>query len=246
MIAGFTYNGEKHSLDMVEALVSQDGEFDEHPYPVVKGMLDLIRQDRGTDIHVTEITSCPRKVYYSKHIKEYPQMSRHYWMYRGSLVHILLESVIEPGSIIERNFSRTVDGVTITGTPDKIHPGRKELADWKTAKRITLKNLPYGEHGDQVNIYRWLVEPEYEIETLLITYLDMSRCATIEVPIVSIGSWAVDRAKHLKDCLDNGILADKQTGWLCKGYCDFKDQCDVDGGVDEPQRDSVDDAIRDG
>lgn len=228
MIKGFTTGNGTYTTEEVEDILDRTGWFDGYPYPIVKGIINVTNRDNG-QIHVTDLTSCPRRVYLQRVTDIYPQVKRMYWIFRGALAHVLIEETPEPFSVVEVPFQRQVDGIAVVGRPDKIVPQRRELYDFKTTKRITLKKLPYGEHAMQVNIYRWLVEPHFRIDRLFLVYMDMSRCASIEVPLEEVDDYVTARARILHEALETGKMPEGEPGWLCD-YCDVRDECE---GTDE-------------
>jgi CRISPR/Cas system-associated exonuclease Cas4 (RecB family) len=228
MIRGFTTQQGRHSLEEVQEALQETGWFDGYPYPIVMGIMGLLSRDTSK-VHVTDLTSCLRRAYLERITDVYPSLKRMYWLFRGSLAHQLVENAREPFSLAEVRFQRRVDGVTVVGRPDKIVPNRRELYDYKTTKRITLKRLPYGEHTRQVNIYRWLVEPHFQIDRLFLVYLDMSRCAPLEVPVEEVEGYVIARARILQSAMQSGKVPEAEPSWLCD-YCDVRGECEAHHG----------------
>jgi len=223
MIKGFTTENGRCNLQEVQEALQETGWFDGYTYPIVMGIIQMLARDT-THVHVSDLTSCLRRSYLQRITDLYPSLKRMYWLFRGALAHQLVENTREPFSLTEVRFQRRVDGVTVVGRPDKIVPNRRELYDYKTTKRITLKKLPYGEHTRQVNIYRWLVEPHFQIDRLFLVYLDMSRCASLEVPIEDVEEYVTDRARTLQGAMGSGTVPVAEPSWLCD-YCEVTDEC---------------------
>src|SRR4030042_1282335 len=223
MIKGFTTESGRCGLQEVQEALQETGWYDGYPYPVVMGIMGLLERDT-TQVHVTDLTSCLRRAYLQRITDVYPSLKRMYWLFRGALAHQLVENTREPYSLVEVRFQRRVDGVTVGGRPDKRVPTRREIYDFKTTRHITLKNLPYGEHATQVNIYRWLVEPHFQIDRLFLVYLDMSRCASLEVPIEDVEEYVTERARILQGAMASGTLPVGEPSWLCD-YCEVRDEC---------------------
>jgi hypothetical protein len=124
-----------------------------------------------------------------------------YFAFRGQLFHAILQAAQIEGAICERRFERQVAGITISGQPDVIYPGKKKLVEYKSTRRVPKEDKPYANHAMQVNIYRWLVAPFYQIDSLEIVYLDMSKVKRVSVPVLEsreVVPFVVSRAKVLK------------------------------------------------
>jgi CRISPR/Cas system-associated exonuclease Cas4 (RecB family) len=137
----------------------------------------------------------------------------------------------EEGAIVEQRFERTIAGITLSGHPDVIYPEHKKLVDYKSTRRIPKDNFPYANHGIQVNLYRYLVAPQYQIDQLEIIYFDMSDVKRVKVPVMKtrkLMGWLVPRLKKLKAALNGGKLPEKvgsEGVWQCDGYCFFTNFC---------------------
>ncbi len=111
--------------------------------------------------------------------------------------------------------------------------------DYKSTKRIPKTDTPYANHGMQVNLYRYLVAPRYQVDQMEIVYFDMSDVKRVKVEVMntpSLMGWLVPRLKKLSEALDGGKLPDRADSdgvWQCDGYCPFTDQC-WPNGVPKP------------
>ena len=103
--------------------------------------------------------------------------------------------------------------------------------EYKSTRRIPKEDIPYANHGIQVNLYRYLAAPQYQIDHLEIVYFDMSNVKRVKVPVMSIHQlmgWLVPRLKKLKAALNGGKLPKKVGSegiWQCDGYCPFTKFC---------------------
>jgi hypothetical protein len=94
----------------------------------------------------------------------------------------------------------------------------------------------------QVNIYRWLVYPEYSIDRLEIVYIDMKgtvRCPVRVMSLEYIEKFILPRARLVKRGLEGEELP-PQVGnegrWQCWGYCAFSHHEDCWGEAGPPER----------
>ena len=134
-------------------------------------------------LSVTALTGCVRQAFL-KSTEPYYQRPISSTGRIGTLGHLLAER--GPGVVAERRFERELrlpsgGRVTITGKPDEIDPSRGLLIDYKTTDRAPRQPSPL--HVAQLNVYRWLVSPEYAIERLGIVYLTMKGVQKAAVPL---------------------------------------------------------------
>ncbi len=205
----------------------------QYDYPILSGMYRNIR--KGDGISVSSLLSCLRKVVLQVREDVYLNPKELYFAFRGQLFHAVIAQAHEEEAVVEQRFERTVAGIALSGHPDVIYPKQKKLVDYKSTKRIPKSNTPYANHGTQVNLYRYLVTPQHQIDQLEIVYFDMSEVKRIDVPITSTPSlmgWLIPRLKKLKTALDGGKLPEKVESdglWQCNGYCHFTKRCWPDG-----------------
>jgi len=154
------------------------------PEPLVWNIIDS-QQTRGKMISASMIFSCPMKSYLELNNDYYLTLEDLYWgSFRGSLRHLALARYgeIHKNLMIEKRFKAKVGGIDISGQIDAYDPINKILWDWKTAKFIIPKNLPYGEHVSQTAIYRLLLESNgLPVSAVNIIYLDSSGWASVEL-----------------------------------------------------------------
>lgn len=193
---------------------------------MVKGL-----KREATEITVTGLLNCLRKVVLEKRRELFVTPDELYFTFRGQLFHTLIAANQIPGAIVETRFSREIAGLTISGQPDVIFPEQQKLVDYKSTRAVPRGAEAYGSHGLQVNIYRWLVAPIYKIHELEVLYLDMNTVRRMSVPLMeprSVVGFVATRARLLKRGLDGGRLPGRVGPdglWQCNGYCPFTNFC---------------------
>ena len=206
-------------------------------HPILASMQHNLREEDG--ISVSSLLNCLRKVILQGKNDVYLDPTQLYYAFRGQLFHTVIAQAQSDGAVAEQRFERTVAGIILTGHPDVIYPEQRKLVDYKSTKRIPKNSTPYANHGIQVNLYRYLVAPQYQVEQLEIVYFDMSNVKRVPVEVMdtkSLMGWLVPRLKKLRDALDGGKLperANSEEVWQCNGYCTFTDLC-WPNGVPKP------------
>jgi hypothetical protein len=202
-------------------------------YPILAAMQRNLREEEG--ISVSSLLNCLRKVVLQVRNDVYVNPRELYYAFRGQLFHAVIAQAQADGAICEEKFERTIADITLSGHPDVIYPEYRKLVDYKSTRRIPKDDKPYANHGTQVNLYRYLVAPQYQIDHLEIIYFDMSDVKRVRVEIMSTPSlmgWLVPRLKKLKEALNGGKLpekADSEGVWQCNGYCFFTKLCWPEG-----------------
>ena len=148
---------------------------------VVLRALYANHEDRP-DIHVTDLTGCLRKAYYSKTQKIAETPHSKYAMMVGSLMHEGLEGSDEH---MDAELPFSLDGVV--GKADVVYKDGR-LLDIKTTRWLYVNKVPYGSHALQVNIYAYFLKKSgRKVNRLQIQYLDMSgptKCRKCRVPVI--------------------------------------------------------------
>lgn len=192
-------------------------------------------------LSVTALVGCVRQAYLKATEPYYQRPDHQYWAYRGTLGHVLVERGAGEQIVAERRFDRDLilpNGrlVTITGQPDEIDPARDLLVDYKTTDRAPRTLSPM--HIAQLNVYRWLVAPEYQIAKLGIVYLTMRETKKVAVPIWPDGQverFLAERAGPLAEAYLGGAWPElTEDAWLCR-YCPVAAICEA--GVRNPESD---------
>ncbi len=198
-------------------------------YPILAAMHRNIR--KGDGISVSSLLNCLRKVVLQIRNDVYLDPKELYYAFRGQLFHTVIAQAQADGAICEKRFKRTVAGIILSGHPDVIYPECKKLVDYKSTRRIPKDNAPYSSHGIQVNLYRYLAAPQYQVDHLEIVYFDMSSVKRIEVEVMGtkkLLDWLVPRIRELKIAFDGGKLPERVGSdglWQCNGYCPFTKFC---------------------
>ena len=180
---------------------------------------------------MSSLLNCLRKVVLEVRKDVYLDPRELYYAFRGQLFHAVIAQAQADGAICEESFERTVAGIILSGHPDVIYPEHRKLVDYKSTRRIPKDDIPYANHGIQVNLYRYLVMPQYQIDKLEIVYFDMSNVKRVNVEVMDarkLMGWLVPRLKKLKIALEGGKLPEKvdsQGVWQCDGYCPFTKIC---------------------
>ena len=239
MIVGFHCPEGKGDLPFTECLrcAASHKNLCQFDYPILHAMQCNLRDQDG--ISVSSLLNCLRKVVLQMNNDVYLDPTQLYYAFRGQLFHAVIAQAQSDGAVAEQMFSRIVADIVLTGHPDVIYPEQKKLVDYKSTKRIPKDGIPYANHGIQVNLYRYLVAPEYDIDKLEIVYFDMSNVKRIPVEVMgtkSLMGWLVPRLKALRHALDGGKLPQRVNSegvWQCDGYCTFTDFC-WPNGVPKP------------
>lgn len=153
-------------------------------------------------------------------------------MFRGKLAHSIFEKYrIFEDEIIEQRFEKQIEGITVTGKPDKIIPELKMIIDWKTAKAVPKYKKPYTSHTQQMQMYRWLVP--FEIEKLRIVYLDMSQWKILDIEKLwtqkELEDYILPKVQLLKGAFESDAVPNVCKGFPadagCISYCGVSERC---------------------
>lgn len=194
--------------------------------PILRSMVDKERQERES-ITVTQLSGCLRESYLSSKYDYYADPEQLYFAFRGELAHLIVEKYQEKDTIAEQRFYRDHKGITVSGKPDAILPGKKLIRDYKTAKEVPRFSYPFRNHSQQLNLYAWLVP--YEIERLQVVYMDMKGVKICNAPL-----WDDREIERLLDqklpaldaAFNHGVLPPADfDNWQCNGWCNVKSLC---------------------
>lgn len=158
-----------------------------YSYPMLKSLFKYAGYAR-TGIHVSDLVSCPRKVFYRATEPSevgYPQ--ERVATYIGTLVHAMLERADDPEMLSEINLTAEYNGVTVTGRCDAYLPRTHTLMDFKTTRALVTSRLPYAEHATQLQIYaNMLRKMGTQVDRAVVQYIDLtgaSKCSRCRVQL---------------------------------------------------------------
>ena len=214
------------------------------PYPLMHALYEDSQTPHSFP-SVTSLTGCLRKAWLMRTRDYYEYPSGRIALIFGTWVHDLLEASADGAQPEIKVQYTTEGGVTVSGTADLYVPATKTLMDWKTAKQIYLKRVPYDHHETQVNLYAFMLqrnelEPQVPVENLRMVYISKSgpdnkngtHNGVVQMPVVM---WDEDRARTFIEkrawALDQamkGELVPRKTKvkWNCS-YCPVVQQCEA-------------------
>ena len=133
----------------------------------------------------------------------------------------------------------------MVGTADLYIPATKTLLDWKAAKQIYVKRLPYGHHETQVNLYAFMLrhnelEPRVPVENLSMVYISKSGPDTKKgehngVAQVPVKMWEEERVRTflhkrawaISQAMRGELIPDRtRERWMCS-YCPVVQGCEA-------------------
>lgn len=133
------------------------------PYSYLKASSVLMGSSRP-DIHVTDLTGCLRRAYFSKVTNYYEEPSRWMAAVLGILIHSGLEKFAPPNSDIELSLSAiTLSGIRVVGRIDLLV--NTIIRDTKSKRWLMPEKLPTKENERQINIYAWLLSKNGYVAT---------------------------------------------------------------------------------
>jgi CRISPR/Cas system-associated exonuclease Cas4 (RecB family) len=198
---------------------------------ILRGMAADARDRRHDTLSVSTLVGCVRQAYLQATEDYYQRPDHQWWAYRGSIAHAIVERGAGEEAVAEQRFERELAlpsgrTVTITGQPDEIVPVRRLLVEYKTTDRPPKQ--PSATHIAQLNCYRWLIAPRYEIDTLGIVYLSMREVKKVAAPIWPDGQterFLIERAGNLAHALETGAWpAMTEDTWMCR-FCPVSEVC---------------------
>ena len=179
-----TCSGEKGILTTQECLScarsgNQPCGFD---YALLRLLFDHDETEiRRNEIHVTDITGCLKKAWYSKTVPKAEFVHEMLTRNLGTMLHNAIE-----GSDEFVDSELPISECGIVGRSDLVYKDGR-LLDLKSTRWIYPNRLPYGSHSLQVNIYAYLLKKAgREVNRLQIQYVDMSgptKCRACKVPV---------------------------------------------------------------
>ncbi len=216
------------------------------PYPVLKAVYEDAQRPHSFP-SVSSLTGCIRKSWLMHTTDYYEYPSGRLALLVGTKMHEALELASEEaGAEPEIKVKWTTeDGLPVHGTADlyvRVN-GHGILQDWKTAKAIYLRKLPYGHHEIQVNLYAFMLErnelePQRQVDLLKMVYLSKTGPDTktgehngiVQFPVEK---WEPERAEKfittralaIQRALDGERIPPKTNKrWEC-GFCPVVEAC---------------------
>lgn len=201
-------------------------------------------EETSPELTITKLLYCPRRAYLLAKTYYTIQPEDMYSAIRGKMGHLIFEQQKMADCITETRFYKEYKGVKISGQPDKVDLKNKILYDYKTTTgRISDdKTLRWGNshthHQVQLNLYKWLIEPQFEVNKLILVYIGSDCAKKIEIPIRTPQDrrlWkpvqeAFDKAEILGKYWDEPYSDEiakqipQEAGWICS-YCYVKGLC---------------------
>lgn len=129
-------------------------------YELMASMLAQV-QDRGARISTTTLTSKCLRSEVLKRTEPYTEdPKRMYASFRGTMFHGQLEGFAHPQAIAEARYwaSNALGLGPLSGSPDLVDPKTGYLYDYKFSKENPRWNKPWGDHVQQLQVNRWLVD----------------------------------------------------------------------------------------
>ena len=231
-IQGFIseYDGREVSFDEYIDSAKRGEEPGSLPVPVLEGIKNMILDQENVNggFRVTSMLGCIRQLYFETKIGTgYIKPSSYYPMFRGIMAHKVMEDFKIPGAVDEKRFTREWKGVKITGKPDRIVPSEKAIDDYKTTEKVPEFGRVYKSHEKQLNLYRWLVGEEYQIDNLRLIYMDMKTAKIMNARVWSdpeLEAFLDEKVEKIKNAFDKNQIPPYEKIWLCD-YCQHTVQC---------------------
>jgi len=135
------------------------------------GILNAMFQKPNRDgIHVTDLTGCLRRAYYSKTMDVAVPVHSLLVLFSGTAMHDAFEKNCDDTSDCE--LSLNADG--IVGKADRVYKDGV-LVDYKTTRWMVPSRLPYGSHELQLQIYAHMLRKmNVPVKRAFIQYVDVS------------------------------------------------------------------------
>lgn len=237
-----TSSGSKVPFFEALSLAEADGEWEGFPYEVLLGMRNQSTAERPDAISVTQTLSCPRKIFLQGEEDYYVSPIDNFAMFRGTIVHTMLEDNKTDDGQTEERFERDHRGIIISGSPDSvriINRGRRGdrhlIRDWKSAKFLPKYDNAYTNHQQQVNLYRWLLHLDPLTTDLEVVYVSMEGVRIIRLKPSQV--WSDEEVESFLDRRLMPLQAQREAGrpvkyysveeedlWQCE-YCPVRQIC---------------------
>ena len=138
-----------------------------YDYGILKAMYQKPNRD---GIHVTDLTGCLRKAYYSKTQKIPVAVHTLLMLFTGTAMHDAFEKECDETAQCEMEL----EAGGIVGKADRVYSDGT-LVDYKTTRWLTPSKLPYSSHELQLKIYAHMLgKMGTPVKQAFIQYVDMS------------------------------------------------------------------------
>ena len=151
-------------VKVLDHLSKRDG--GQFTYELMASMLAQV-QERGERISTTTLTAkCLRSEFLKRKEDYIEDPKRMYASFRGTMFHGQLEAFAHPQAIAEARYH--VDNALglgpLSGSPDLVDPKTGYLYDYKFTKENPRWDKAWGDHEEQLQVNRWLVDHADRVE----------------------------------------------------------------------------------
>lgn len=224
------------------------GEWGGFPYEVLLGMHKNLTKVRPSEITITTLLHCARKVQLDREAEYFADPRKNYPAFRGTVIHAIVQNEATPDAIVEQRYARDFEGTRISGGLDwhrlmKAKNGKTLIRDYKSVNELPKFYSAYTSHQQQLNLYRWLLDLDPEETELEIVYISMDGVKII--PLSAGGTtrtgrkkaqqvWDDDKAEEFirerlallqRDGILPYRLVPEEDLWMCADYCEVRDLC---------------------
>lgn len=128
---------------------------------------------------VTQTLGCLRESYLKKRYEYYAPLQSLFYMWRGTLIHKILEAPNLENCICEETYQKEISGCKLRGRIDFYNGNNKILYDLKTIGDNGLDTIKTTgakeDHIKQTNLYRFLLDKP--VDRIVIAYISMMEFA---------------------------------------------------------------------
>jgi len=212
----------------------------------INQLLKSTYRDKGTNFSVSQLTKPSYQLWVEYHApKEAIRESTvSFKSFLGSAMHSAFEHTDIAGVVQEFTWIKTLNGVTIGGTADRLDwrysINKWQIGDYKLKGEYSYKKFIEGEQDKEVmqlSIYRWLFDGLFDIEDKAVIYLFMNgHTARSKYPEMQEVWLNLLPVKTIESLITNKIMVatgdkappvDCETVWLCN-YCSARNYCPAD------------------
>jgi hypothetical protein len=127
----------------------------------------MYSQEQARDyISTTTLTSKCLRSQFLQRGTDYAEDPERLWArFRGTLLHGQLEQHAAPASIEEARYHVDLPGLGhLSGSPDLLDTRMGILYDYKVTRENPKFSYPWGDHVEQMNVNRWLIDHASDVE----------------------------------------------------------------------------------